>query len=883
MRFRVARARQAGPGWPSEHREQVMDEEGAEVNAPGGRRPSGRLWLFAAAMAIAAAAIFGLGLASRPGVAEAPMQLPWYLIAVAVFLVELFVLDLHIRGEAHSFSVSEIVVVVGFFFLSPIALLAAVMTGTLAAMLWQRSPLVKLVYNLTQLALGTGAALWIFGALYAADAPLSWRSWVGALAASVATGVITIVAISLAVVQYAGRLPASAVAQSFLFSMGSAVVNTMLGLVAVSLLWHEPWTVVLLTGPITVCIVAYRAYHSERSKTAGLEFLYGATQVLNEAPDLEGGLVALLDFARDALHAEYAQVVLNGTPADGNVFLTAVGPGDHARRIELASADLVAPVFTALGATPRPVVLRGEAAVGLAAEDFAIEAAMVAPLGGESDLQGAVLVANGRGSVRRFEKDDLHLFETFASHLAVTLEKSQLSKSLEQLRTLKNELAHQAFHDSLTGLANRKMFRERVDEALVENARTGSRIAVLFIDLDDFKTVNDTMGHAAGDALLEEVARRIAGSIGANGTAARLGGDEFAVLLRNVASDSVARTVADRILVALGDPIDVGGHPVITHASIGIASHVGAVDASELMQNADVAMYTAKRNGKGRFDEFEPTMRLSVARRHQLKLGLERALAANEFLLHYQPVIDAATGAVVATEALLRWQDPQRGLLPPSEFVGVAEETGLIVSIGRFVLREACRQAAEWAVDAPNVRMFVNLSTCQLADPDIIEDVCNALEDAGLEPNHLLLEVTETAMMRDIDEAKETLEALKTLGVGIAIDDFGTGFSSLSYLRQLPIDTLKIAKPIIDAICESKADAGFVKGIIDLGHVVGIDVVAEGVEQVEQYAQLVDMGCDYVQGYYHSPSMEPGAIATLLATGQSVPQPAHDDFVHTAR
>jgi EAL domain-containing protein (putative c-di-GMP-specific phosphodiesterase class I) len=289
------------------------------------------------------------------------------------------------------------------------------------------------------------------------------------------------------------------------------------------------------------------------------------------------------------------------------------------------------------------------------------------------------------------------------------------------------------------------------------------------------------------------------------------------------------------------------------------------------MQHADVAMYTAKRNGKGRFDEFEQNMSLSVARRHQLKLGLERAIANNEFVLHYQPVIDVASGAITATEALLRWKDPTRGLMPPSEFVGVAEETGLIVPIGRFVLQEACRQAAEWAREREGLRVFVNLSTRQLADADIVEVVCNALEDAGLDPTRLTLEVTETAMMRDIDEARETLHALKRLGVDIAIDDFGTGFSSLSYLRQLPIDVLKIAKPIIDAICDSTEDSAFVKGIIELGHVVGLKVVAEGVEHVEQYAQLIEMGCDYVQGYYHSPSLEPAELLAILHTSSLVP------------
>ncbi len=288
------------------------------------------------------------------------------------------------------------------------------------------------------------------------------------------------------------------------------------------------------------------------------------------------------------------------------------------------------------------------------------------------------------------------------------------------------------------------------------------------------------------------------------------------------------------------------------------------------MQHADVAMYTAKRNGKGRFDEFEPNMSLTVARRHQLKVGLERAIAAGEFVLHYQPVIDVASGGIIGTEALVRWKDPERGLMPPSEFVGVAEETGLIVPIGRFVLQEACRQAAQWAETTPGLRVFVNLSTKQLADADIVDDVRNAMTGAGLLPSQLVLEVTETAMMQDIDEAKATLHALKELGVDIAIDDFGTGFSSLSYLRELPIDVLKIAKPIVDAICESQQDAAFVKGIIELGHVVGLKVIAEGVEHVEQYAHLVDMGCDFVQGYYYAPSMEPAELGGVLAAAAPV-------------
>jgi diguanylate cyclase (GGDEF)-like protein len=529
-------------------------------------------------------------------------------------------------------------------------------------------------------------------------------------------------------------------------------------------------------------------------------------------------------------------------------------------------------VLDAAAIATEAVVVPAEDAAQLARHNgFESGAALLAPLSDEAGVRGAVLVARARGG-EPFGKEDRRLFETFANHLGTTLEKARLNTSLTQLREAKQELAYQAYHDSLTGLANRALFGEHVADALATARGTGINVAVLFIDLDDFKTVNDTMGHAAGDALLQEVSRRIAASVGPDDTAARLGGDEFAVLLPRAEHELDPRIVAERILVQLADPIVLDGQPVVMQASIGIAAQDGSLSAAELMQHADVAMYTAKRNGKGRFDEFEPTMSLTVANRHQLKIGLERALAANEFVVHYQPVIDATTGELSALEALLRWKDPLRGLLSPTEFVAVAEETGLIVPIGRFVLMEACRQAAAWTPLRPDLRLFVNLSTRQIENADIVGDVCTALAESRLRPDRLQLEVTETAMLHDVEQAAAVLHSLKSIGVGIAIDDFGTGFSSLSYLRQLPIDMLKIAKPIVDVICESESDAAFVKGIVELGHVVGLRVVAEGVEQVEQYARLVEMGCDFVQGFYYASSLDRAEVTLVLSTAATVPE-----------
>jgi len=833
------------------------------------------IWAMAITMAGGGVALFAL--ASMQPAQPRVMHVPWYVLALGFTVVELCPLYFQLRGETHSFALHEIVLVIGLFTLSPLGLLAASVAGCIVVLgAVRRIPAVKLTFNLGQLVLSTAAATVVFGAIASGSGTLAFRNWVAAFAATATFAVIGALAVAVAITIVQRSLARAALRSSVLLAVAGALVNTMLGLVAVIVLSESLVAVGLLIGPIIVVFAAYRAYLSERAKTARLQFLYRASELLSDARDLEAGLLALLDFARDTFHVELAEVVLLGEPDEPMGFHTHSGPGDRGTRLEPVERDDVNSVLDAAGDATGTVLHRPEPESPLATRHgVEIASMMIAPLHGESGARGAVFVARPRGAIiESFTKDEQRLFETFSTQLATTMERSRLSTSLAALRVLKQELQHQAHYDSLTGLANRALFRERVDEALSEASADGTSVAVLFIDLDDFKTVNDTMGHAAGDTLLVEVARRIDGSVRDRDVAARLGGDEFAVLVHGAQHDAAVRAIADRILLALGDAIIIEGHSVIPQASIGIATQSGTTTAAELMQQADVAMYTAKRNGKGRFDEFDPNMSLTVAHRHQLKAGLQRALQHEEFVLQYQPVIEVSSGTVTAVEALLRWHDPVRGTIGPTEFVGVAEETGLIVPIGRLALQLACRQAAEWTAIAPDLRVFVNLSTRQLSSADLVDDVCAALSGAGLDARHLLLEVTETAMMRDIDEARERLTALRNAGVGVAIDDFGTGFSSLSYLRQLPIDSLKIAKPIIDGMFEADANAAFVKGIVELGHVIGLKVVAEGVEQFEQYAALVGMGCDFVQGYYYAPSMEPEEITELLETRIAVPSTA---------
>ncbi|MCC6175541.1 MAG: EAL domain-containing protein [Chloroflexi bacterium] len=457
-------------------------------------------------------------------------------------------------------------------------------------------------------------------------------------------------------------------------------------------------------------------------------------------------------------------------------------------------------------------------------------------------------------------------------------------RDISERKALETQLTYQAFHDPLTGLANRALFKDRVDHALARGKRHGRSLAVLFLDLDDFKTVNDSLGHAAGDELLVAVSERLRECLRAADTAARLGGDEFAILLEDTAEDD-ARILAERMLAALTAPFLLQGKELFVSASIGLAVSARSTEgAVELLRNADAAMYTAKGNGKAGVEAFEPGMHQAVLERLALRADLQRALDHGELLLHYQPTVDLASGCITGYEALIRWEHPERGTISPLDFIPLAEETGLILSIGRWALREACRQARRWQARYPSlmpIKMGVNLSARQLLDPDLIDDVAEALVNAGLEPRSLVLEITESLLMQDTDAIIDRLHALKRLGVRLAIDDFGTGYSSLSYLRRFPVDILKIDKTFVDGLDDDDSGEGLalVRAIVDLSHALSLETVAEGIERAGQLAQLFRLGCVLGQGYYFSRPLPGAAASRLLAPGYL---PAADRFTSDA-
>jgi diguanylate cyclase (GGDEF)-like protein len=412
----------------------------------------------------------------------------------------------------------------------------------------------------------------------------------------------------------------------------------------------------------------------------------------------------------------------------------------------------------------------------------------------------------------------------------------------------------------------------------------GAGLAVLFVDLDDFKVVNDSMGHSAGDRLLQEVAGRLRGCLREPDTIGRLGGDEFAVLVENVDLATV-RTLAERVLAALAAPYPVVGGHVTIGASIGVAFDERAtMDDVQLLRNADIAMYAAKNRGKGTYEVFRPPMLRSVRDRHDVTEALRGAIEREELVVHYQPIVDLRTWRVGGAEALVRWPRPDRGLVPPAEFVPIAEETGMVVDIDRFVLREGCRQAAAWNARLGPLLLHVNLSARHLQRDDLAETVAGALRDSGLGPDHLTLEITESVLMHDVDVAVVRLQELKGLGVHLAIDDFGTGYSSLSYLRRMPIDAVKIDKSFVDGVTGGPEESAVARAILALAATLRLDTVAEGVEEAGQARTLAELGCRWAQGYHFSRPVAAPEMARLAGRPASaVPgEPAVAALSHPA-
>jgi diguanylate cyclase (GGDEF)-like protein/PAS domain S-box-containing protein len=449
------------------------------------------------------------------------------------------------------------------------------------------------------------------------------------------------------------------------------------------------------------------------------------------------------------------------------------------------------------------------------------------------------------------------------------------SRDITDQKALEEQLRHQAFHDQLTGLANRALFAEHLDQALRRRSRMGAGLALLFVDLDEFKAVNDLHGHTLGDELLKQAAERLRVTLRDADAIARVGGDEFAVLFEGVAPGSDPRVAAERVIESFAQPFRIKALDVFVTASIGIAlDDSGTESAEDLLRNADLAMYAAKTTSRGRYEVFSTGMHSMILDRMQVEVDLRRALDENEFEVYYQPIVEHPSGAVGGVEALIRWNHPDRGLVMPGEFIGVAESSGTIVQIGEWMLQHACKEFAaltRGVAGGEGLYLSVNMSTRQLSDPLLLNTVQSALANAGLDAKRLTLEITESTVMADVTNAFRVLTELRSIGVKIAIDDFGTGYSSLSLLSEIPVDTLKIDRSFVTGVAKRPEPARLIRAILLLASDFGLHTVAEGVEERDQDEVLQGLGCQASQGFYFARPMAATQLGELLERDSRVP------------
>ena len=746
------------------------------------------------------------------------VRIPWWALAAGFAATELFVIHAHVRGSAHSLSLSELPLVLGLLLAAPSDLVLAMVVGPAVVLVCTRgqSP-VRLLFNLAQFALTAVLAVITLQALAPAPAEIGPAVWgatfVAVLAASATAALLVFCAIGLS----EGSIPSRRLAGMLGADLLVALTNTSVALAGATVVADDLTAGWLLLPPAAVLLLAYRAWVSERAKHQSLEFLYGVTRSLSRGGDLEAELLDLLRRTRSSFRVQTAELVVLPGP-DVGALRTARGVGGH--------EEVMVPVAHAAAGALRMAVERSGAVrverdrcpaeLRHYLEERGIEQALLAPVRGETKLAGVMVLGDRIGATDAFTDEDLRLFEALAAHAGLSLELDRLER--------------QAQSDPLTGLANRTLFLRRVEASL---ERPSGMATVLFLDLDDFKAINDGAGHAAGDAVLVAAAGRSEASVRPGDIAARLGGAEFAVRLEDV-DDHHGEQVAARILDLLAEPVLVEGEELWVRSSVGIASAAtGSVGSGELLHRADVAMYRAKEAGKSQMRVWFPEMH--PAGEGAPRDELAEALRRGEVVAHFQPVVSLRDGSVVAAEALARWNHPRLGLLGAGSFVRDAEGE-LAAAVDREVLFQACAAAAGGSLPA----VHVNLAALDAAT---VRDV---LESTRLDPAGLVLELSERALAA---APAEGLAALRTIGVRIAFDDFGAGHHGVELLRRRPIDMLKVARSYVDGAGRAGHDRAVLAMVVQLGAMFGLQVVAQGIEREDQREALAELGCELGQGY----------------------------------
>jgi diguanylate cyclase (GGDEF)-like protein len=799
-------------------------------------------------------ALLGLTLlVGHPFVGLAPYldfaNLPWWALGIGFAATEACVFYLPTKRQARTVSVSELPLVLGLFLASPVHLLLGRLAGSVAIFLvHRRAPGLKTAWNLAMVSLQTAVAVALFHLLAGGREASNPLVWLGAYAGAIAANCVASVALALVIAVYERDLRLRPILDDMVTGEPFAPFVVTIGLVAVmslSAAQHSAW-LLLVTG--TGLLLGYRAYASLADRHLGTERLYRFAQAVTSAPEVDETLRKLLQEAKELLRAERAEVAFVASDG-GDVAHVRLGATGRLGR----SSEPPAPadqwlLSRAIGDGEPLLIGRGtrDPAERRWLDAQVAREAVAVPLRGGTGILGVLIVTDRIGDVPTFAEDDVRLLETVASHASVALQNGKL---MDQLR-------HEAIHDALTGLPNRTALQRQMGAALEEVADGRSPGAVVMIlDLDSFKEVNDTLGHQHGDQLLIEVGARLRTAVGPTGFVARLGGDEFAILLSGTDDEDRAVRVGRRLLRSLEQPVSLDGLEVEVGGSLGLAmAPAHATDAAGLLKRADMAMYDAKASTGG-LRLYEPDHDADSSRRLMLVSELRAALNQGRIEVHVQPQAQLSTGDTVSVEALVRWNHAELGFIPPDEFIPIAERSGLIGLLTTRVLDASLAAVADWWRQGVDVGVAVNLSARSLQDTDLVDEVSRLLRRHGIPASRLTLEVTESSVMADPARAIALLHQLRALGVRLSVDDFGTGYSSLSYLKSLPVQEVKIDRSFVTNLSGQSADVAIVRAIVDLGRHLGLEVVAEGIEDQATWDLLSSMGCDLGQGWHHGRPM----------------------------
>lgn len=782
----------------------------------------------------------------RPVGGEHPVLFP--VVAAGLCLSELTSIKIRSRKLSLAIAPTEIPLAVAIVFLTPALALLAGGIGYVAAATFRRRSVVKIFTGLSAFLLAVSTSIWAYGSLIGRSATTT-RGW---LVAFIAVSVIMVVdfAVVLLIMWFTDPLWRRPPLKPLLVQISACIaVGTAGGLVAISLISVNIWGVLLFAAMLVGTSWAYRATVMAGQRYANLEKLYDFTRRLSTLTEGHDVMVTVLEEARTLLTASRAELVIPlDPPLDGVALRCTLVDEEPAHFEEGVPVPELGQMVGERGAV---LLARGseDAALRRAMRNHGVREALVAPLQREDRKAGYLLVADRPFKHDGFSPSDLLFFETLAVNAGVALRSSEL---LEKLRREVSVRQHQAYHDGLTGLPNRVLFNERLEESLIEGTKTGDKVAVLLIDLDGFKDVNDTLGHDTGDAILREIAHRLTPFVGQKSLVARLGGDEFAILLGAARNERSIEAAATQVLNVITRPMGIENLLLDIRASVGVAVAPAlgrGRDAVNLVRHADIAMYSAKETGGGiRF--YDPAEDRSTLRRLTLATELRRAMERESLEVFYQPVVHLGTGEVLSCEALLRWSHDQFGPISPVEFIPVAESAGLIDPLTWWVLERALGQLKRWHEMVPGMSVSVNLSARSLTDRRVTDRVVRALELSGLDARWLTLEVTESSMMADPAVSQQAMYDLKEMGIKLSIDDYGTGFSSLSRLKDLPFRELKIDRSFIKEMIRDQGDEAIVRSTIDLARNLGRTVTAEGVEDKATLHRLASFGCHAAQGFY---------------------------------